>query len=270
MPSTAQQPAPWRALFLSHLSQLRSPEIVLASVQCRSSDPLLLSHVPRARTCVFRSMWAELPQNSQNEAPRNAPVYASDMLTFTSDARMGKVSEILSSGSPADERAHRNNESGRGGPVEAIVWIEPTRTQWRVRGRAYIIGSDIDDESVGASIVREELLKRMRVVSEQGLADWAWSKEATAHFGNLSPRMRGSFKNPPPGSPKSDSYDNKDLVLGQKVWDLDDEVARKNFTVVIIRPDEVEQLDLQDPDRARRWLFTYDEVSGWEQQEVWP
>ena len=126
----------------------------------------------------------------------------------------------------------------------------------------------------------------MRVVKEEGKSGWSWAKEVTAHFGNLSPAMRGSFKNPPPGTPVSIPPSDKRLGLGQKVNDLDDEVARSNFSVVIIKPDEVEQVDLSDPDKARRWKFTYvgpitldghpgdgEDKDGeyyWKREELWP
>jgi hypothetical protein len=70
--------------------------------------------------------------------------------------------------------------------------------------------------------------------------------------------------------------------LGQKVSDLNDETARRNFRVIIIKPDEVEQIDLSVPDRARRWKFTYvgptggrtgergGDVGEWKKEELWP
>jgi pyridoxamine 5'-phosphate oxidase len=70
--------------------------------------------------------------------------------------------------------------------------------------------------------------------------------------------------------------------LGQKVSDLNDETARRNFRVIIIKPDEVEQVDLSVADRARRWKFTYvgptgghtgergEDVGEWKKEELWP
>ncbi len=66
--------------------------------------------------------------------------------------------------------------------------------------------------------------------------------------------------------------------MGQKVDDLHDPLARKNFRVVVIRPEEVEQLDLSDPSRARRWKFTFVGENGqiegtigeWKMEELWP
>lgn len=88
----------------------------------------------------------------------------------------------------------------------------------------------------------------------------------------------GSFKNPPPGTPVSQALADRELSLGQKVTDLHDPVARENFRVVIIKPEEVEQLDLSDPSRARRWRFTFvgekgqreGTVGEWTMEELWP
>ena len=60
--------------------------------------------------------------------------------------------------------------------------------------------------------------------------------------------------------------------------DLHDPIARSNFRVVIIRPEEVEQLDISDPAKARRWLYTFvvakgesgEEKGEWKCEELWP
>ena len=52
---------------------------------------------------------------------------------------------------------------------------------------------------------------------------------------------------------------------------MHDPVARKNFRVVVIKPEEVEQLDISDPAKARRQRYTYVEADGsWKQEELWP
>lgn len=59
--------------------------------------------------------------------------------------------------------------------------------------------------------------------------------------------------------------------MGTKVDDLHHKVARKNFRVVVIRPQEVEQTDLSDPEKARRYLYTYSQdTAEWKTQELWP
>ena len=69
-----------------------------------------------------------------------------------------------------------------------------------------------------------------------------------------------------------------DHQLGQKVTNLNDPIARENFRVVIIKPSEVEQLDLSDPVKARRHKYSFmtdkgsdGEIQGrWMVEELWP
>ena len=68
--------------------------------------------------------------------------------------------------------------------------------------------------------------------------------------------VAGFFKNPPPNTPISDPVSDPSLKLGQEVHDLHDPVARRNFRVVVIRPEEVERLDLSIPKRVR-WTLVY-------------
>lgn len=86
--------------------------------------------------------------------------------------------------------------------------------------------------------------------------------------------VAGSFKAPPPGRPTTEPHNDKSLELGAKVDGLHDEVARKNFRLVIIIPESVEQTDLSDPAKARRYLYTFDDSTqanaGWRTQELWP
>lgn len=266
-------PARWRAEFLSHISKMPSPELVFSTIHCYSADNRK-SAMPRARFCIYRGMWGELPVHRHNPAELNESVYQSELLTITTDVRMGKILEIFDSGS-GNERV---DMSGGGGPVEAVFWIKETATQWRFSGEAFIVGNDIDDESSnGAKLVKKLIGERMRVVNADGEEKWSWSRELTAHFGNLSPRMRGSFKNPPPGVPVSTAFDDSELKLGQSIDDLNDEVARKHFRVIIIKPEKVEKLDLNSPsEMQRRWLYTYtgNENNGqpdhWNEEECWP
>ncbi|CZR63473.1 uncharacterized protein PAC_13370 [Phialocephala subalpina] len=272
--------APWRPLFLSHLEKMDSPEFVFTSLHPAESKDSPVPYVPRARTCIYRGMFAELPENKHNDAPQNERVYESDLLTLTTDVRMQKVPEIFASSS-GHGNVGQSQGSGGGGPVEAVFWVKATMTQWRFRGDAYVVGEDIEgsgEESSGTKTVKSKIGERMRVVKEEGKDNWSWGTELTAHFGNLSPGMRGSFKNPVPGSPVSIPPADKSLGLGQKVMDLHDEVARRNFRL----PDVVEQVDLTEPDKARRWQYTYVGPSGghtgeagkdvgeWKVEEQWP
>ncbi|CZS88751.1 hypothetical protein WAI453_010631 [Rhynchosporium graminicola] len=283
-PATSVGVAPWRPLFLSHVSKMASPEFVFSSLHPAQSKDSPVPYLPRARYCVFRGMWAELPENKRNTAPQNERVYESELLTLTTDVRMEKVPEIFAS-SAGHGKVSQSQGSGGGGPVEAVFWIKDVGTQWRIRGEAFIVGRDIEgegDESSGVRTVKSEVGGRMRIVKEEGKEAWSWSKELTAHFGNLSPGMRGSFKNPAPGTPVGVPPPDKSLALGQKVDDNEDEVARKNFRVVIIKPEVVEMVDLTNPEKARRWKYTFvgpdakdagehaEIIGEWKKEELWP
>ncbi len=141
-------------------------------------------------------MWAELPENKYNDATHNERIYESDLLAITTDVRMAKVPEIFGS-SPGHGTVEQSQGSGGGGPVEAVFWVKGAMTQWRIKGEAYVVAQDIEgegEESSGTRTVKSKVGERMRVVKEEGKENWSWSKELTAHFGNLSPGMRGSFK----------------------------------------------------------------------------
>ncbi|KAF2103201.1 hypothetical protein NA57DRAFT_63841 [Rhizodiscina lignyota] len=277
MSSTASsglsKPAPWRTTFLNSLSKMDSPEFVLATVAPAASAPT--PYLPRARYCIFRGMWAELPENDHNPAETNEKVYESDLPTFTTDIRMEKISQLFASSPGKDglESVEQILGSGGGGEVEAVWWAKGEGVQWRLKGRAFVVGMDMDEgNDSGVRTVKSEVGERMRVVKgmEGKEEQWRWGKEITGHFGNMSPGMRGTFRAPPPGQRKDAPYDKR-LKLGGKVEDLNDEIARKHFRVCIIKPDEVEKLFLADPTKAHRWRWTFrKEVGDWEEEELWP
>lgn len=269
---------------------MKSPEFCLGTLDSAPSGSPT-PYVPRVRFCIFRGFWAELPENKHNDAERNAKVYESDCPTFTTDVRMEKVGQIFATSAGHAESKDQVQGSGGGGPVEAVWWAADTGTQWRVKGRAFVIAEDIegDEESSGVRTVKSEVGKRMRVLNEEGKEGWSWNKELTSVFGNQSPGIKGmytspllwecfglttpgSFRNPPPGKPKTEPYDDKNLKLGSTVDDLHDPVARKNFRLVVIVPDSVEQTDLSDPEKARRYRYTFDPSAdaGWKTEELWP
>jgi pyridoxamine 5'-phosphate oxidase len=184
--SSTQSAAPWRSQFLEHVGKMESPEFVLSTVARPHNSSF--SAEPRARYCIFRGMWASLPPNKHNDADKNPEVYESDCLTFTTDVRMEKANHFFESES-SDETA-----TGGGAPVEAVWWVKEKdiMTQWRVRGDAWILGPDVEDgRKKGPKTVKEAIQPRMRVLNETQKDDWKWGTEVTAHFGNLSPGMRG-------------------------------------------------------------------------------
>ncbi|KAL1976965.1 hypothetical protein VTN31DRAFT_3247 [Thermomyces dupontii] len=262
--------APWRALFLEHISKLDDPYMSVATVgrDADSGRP-----VPRVRTCGFRGFFGELPlhhlaeRQLKEENQLNPRIYESEMLSFTTDVRMEKVEHFDASD----------------GAVEVVFWVKAVMAQWRLRGKALVIGDEASKPAEQAA--RAEILKGLRrrrrgeitnnTSSQTGTedADWSWEKEVTAYFANHSPIMRGSFKNPPPGRPISEKPGDANLRLGQLVPDLQDPIARKNFRVVVIRVHEVDRLDLSKPEDCRRWKFTCAPTGDdgrWEEVELWP
>lgn len=81
----------------------------------------------------------------------------------------------------------------------------------------------------------------------------------------------GTWKNPPPGVSKTEFPADSNHSLGNKVDDLQHQTARANFRVVVIIPDEVERVELADPEKARRFVYGFDrEKNSWWEEERWP
>lgn len=262
--------APWKSLFESHLQKLASAEFHLATVTDQG--------LPRVRTCIYRGFWTELPENSHNKLPKNPRVFASDCPTFSTDARMHKVFDIFATGKGKGTLEQSRAGTGGGGPVEAVYWVKDVMTQWRVKGQCWLIAADdVEHEgdgnmqNSGTVSMKAALQPYMHRTGEDG--DWSWKREIENHFGNLSPWMRGTFKNPPPGQPMKDGAGPGER-LGQKADDLgDEELARRNFRVAVIVPQEVERCDMSNPDSNQRWIWTLrdgPEAYEWDEVETWP
>lgn len=186
--------APWKSLFNQHISKMPSPQFVLGTVAATPSGAPI-PFVPRVRYCIFRGFWTELPENKHNNAERNPRVFESDCPTFTTDVRMEKVGQIFGTALGQVGSAQQMPGSGGGGPVEAVWWVEETGTQWRIKGRAFVVANDIEEseQSSGVRTVRNEVGKRMRVVDAGKEHDWSWTRELTASFGNQSPGIKGTL-----------------------------------------------------------------------------
>ncbi|CAG7939039.1 unnamed protein product [Penicillium nalgiovense] len=261
-PSENPQRAPWRDILHSHLEQTPGYEFTIATIGYNAQQ----HPVPRLRTCGCRGFFPELelhPQgqeamDQQVEGGGNPPIFESDMLTFTTDARMDKLPQLESSGHA----------------IEAVFWLKDLMTQWRIKGTAYAIGNPSGEDAEEEKTSRTEIRKALRVKGDNNstIAKWTWERAVTKYFANHSPVARGSFRNPPPGQPRSSTPSQLDLKLGQKVSDLHDPVARANFRVVVIRPEEVERLDLTDQLNGKRWNWTLIDGSNgpWNETELWP
>ncbi|KAF9244406.1 hypothetical protein LCP9604111_7359 [Penicillium roqueforti] len=255
--------APWRDLLGSHIEQTPGCEFTIATIGYNAQQ----HPVPRLRTCACRGFFPELELNAkgqeamdqQVEGGANPPVFESDMLSFTTDARMDKLPQLESSGHA----------------TEVVFWLKDLMTQWRVKGTAYAIGNPSGEDTEEEKLSRTEIKKGLRVKgnNDSDIAKWTWEKAVTKYFANHSPIARGFFRSPPPGQPRSSTPSQLDLKLGQKVLDLHDPVARANFRVVIIRPEEVECLDLTDQENGKRWNWTLidgSDGSRWDEAELWP
>lgn len=245
---------------------------------------------------IYRGFLANIPPNKYNPLESHNPrgVFESDALTFTTDSRMAKTGEILP---PHVSGGNAAVGTAGGGYVEAMFWIagdaSSIQNQWRLRGKCYLLAEE-DVDGVGK--VTDVLRESMVATGKEGVEKWSWRKEVQSHFGNLSPALRGSFANPPPGAamgiPPSDMCVEKSgggdrLVKGNKIGNEDvmsmdglAAIARRNMRVGVIIPEIVERLDLADDDgKARRWVWSRvgegeGEVEGveegWKVEETWP
>ena len=203
---------------------------------------------------------------------------------------MNKVYDIFATGKDKGTLEHSRAGSGGGGPVEAVYWVRGVMTQWRIRGKCWVIAADDveggTDEAQASGVVsmKAELGRYMRKVgANSGNEEWRWTREVENYYENMSPIMRGSFKNPPPGQSLNDGNVGPGERLGQKGGSLKNEpLARKNFRVAVITPEEVEQVDLSDPGNSKRWIWSLAEagrpegdddskqVGEWSVVETWP
>ncbi|PYI36888.1 hypothetical protein BP00DRAFT_452922 [Aspergillus indologenus CBS 114.80] len=250
--------APWSPLLKSHLTASKSKSFTLSTVTRHPASGL---PVPRSRTCELRGFFPAVLRLHPRAAEaldaqgigRLPPGLESDMPVFTTDSRMAKVGELGVSG----------------GQVEGVFWVEEVQVQWRVRGATVVLGGGAEDQQG-----REGVWGGVRGTGEgAGFAEGDWERVVTTYFASHSPVMRGTFRNPPPGQPRAKHPETSELKIGQKVEDLKDPVARRNFRVVVIKPEEVEMLDLSKaPDAVRkRWTVGRDgDTEKWEEVELWP
>ncbi|KAL4887648.1 hypothetical protein BJY04DRAFT_176358 [Aspergillus karnatakaensis] len=257
--------APWRSSFLSTLSKTKSSSFTLSTITTNTATN---TASPRSRTVEFRGFFPRPPSDLHHSAidslkaqniGLNPDVYESDFLSLTTDVRMKKMGELK-----------------EGDEVEGVFWVEEASAQWRVKGRAVAVGEpSVHGREIGSEErqSRERIQRGLRVKSgrEGEVQGWDWERAIAGYFANHTPVMRGTFKSPPPGRPRSEKPSDPELKLGAKVEDLNDPVARANFRVLVVCPEEVEVLDFSNPDDVRRtkWVFSEGEQS-WTETELWP
>ncbi|KAK6350305.1 hypothetical protein TWF696_006536 [Orbilia brochopaga] len=267
-------PAPWRTLLSSQIRTLACPTLSLATVSSAGGVP-----APHVRTVIYRGFYGELPVNKYNPNPGN-PGFSSDLITFTTDKRMEKYKDL---GGAEGINASTGNSN-----VEICFWIPSSAEnpiigrQWRIRGKCFVLPRDLGgaEESVGE--MRKWLVGKIRKDGGGDGEGFDFAREHKAHFGNLSPPLRGSFRNPLPGAPKE--LGDQGLKPSQPIGDdeLGEETAQTNFRIAVIDPSRVEYLDLEGPSR-RVWvpvgsdaekvenLSSLGKVVGdWREVELWP
>jgi pyridoxamine 5'-phosphate oxidase len=182
-PSGNSKPAPWRHLLDSHLKQIPEYEFTIATIGYDAQQ----RPVPRLRTCGCRGFFPELDlhpkgqeaMNQQVKGGGNPLVFESDMLCFTTDARMEKLKQLESSGHA----------------IEAVFWLKDLMTQWRIKGTAYAIGDPNRENEQQEEASRAEIMKSLRVMGGNGhsVEGWTWENAVTKYFANHSPVARGMF-----------------------------------------------------------------------------
>ncbi|KAF3918119.1 hypothetical protein ABW21_db0209387 [Orbilia brochopaga] len=267
-------PAPWRTLLSSQISTLACPTFSLATVS--SAGGTIAPHV---RTLVYRGFYGELPANKHNPKTGNAG-FSSDLITFTTDKRMEKFKDL---GSAEGIGASTGNNN-----VELCFWIPSSAEnpiigrQWRIRGKCYILPRDFESAEARVGEVKKWLVGKIRKDGGANGEQFDFAREHKAHFGNLSPPLRGSFRNPLPGAPKE--LGDQGLKPSRPISDeeLEDETAQANFRIAVIEAARVEYLDLEGPSRTV-WvpsgsdaekaenLKDFGKIDGdWREVELWP
>lgn len=175
--------APWRDLLTSHLDKMPGYDFTIATV----GHDVHGQPVPRVRTCGCRGFFPELElhpsgqkdMQQQVEDGGNPACYESDMLSFTTDVRMEKLSQLDSSGHA----------------VEAMFWLKDIMIQWRIKGKAFAIGSPLGEGDSGEKASREEIGNGLRAKEtfDGDRKKWTWEKAVTKYFANHSPAMRGKI-----------------------------------------------------------------------------
>ncbi|KAK6348810.1 hypothetical protein TWF730_009580 [Orbilia blumenaviensis] len=268
---------PWKQALATHIQALACPTFSFAT-----TSQIGGVSTPHVRTLVFRGFYAELPANKYNPVSGNSG-FASDLITFTTDKRMEKFRDL----GGVEGFASSSSVSTITNNVEACFWIPSAENpmvgkQWRIRGRCFVLPRDLETESEEARETKKWLLENLTKEGEGGGNDFDFAREYKAHFGNLSPLLRGSFRNPLPGAPKE--LGSNGLKPKSPIGDdqLDEEVALSNFRVAVIEPTRVECLDLEIPSKTiwvvagseaekNERLENFGKVDGkWREVELWP
>jgi pyridoxamine 5'-phosphate oxidase len=180
---------------------------------------------PAVRTVVFRGFVGETRDESPPpELPGGNPPAESSLFLVSTDALMAKVGELEQSS----------------GVFEVCWWHAGTNQQIRFNGTAHVYRNSPED-------FPEAHLKRY--IRVQGDREWSWEKERERVWTAHKPGMRGSFRNPPPGTELDDEKKKRLQVVELDSNDNgpDAQEAKDRFCLLVMEVTEIEILDLSPP-----------------------
>ena len=204
-----------------------SLNFVLATIK-RGSIPR-----PSARTVVFRGFVGE-PKESEHpkKLPDGNPPAESSLILVSTDALMSKVGELEESN----------------GAFEVCWWHAGTNQQIRFNGTAHVYRKD------GKIPFPEKHLNRY--IRTQG--EWKWEHEYHRLWSSHRPAMRGSFRNPQPGTPLNFEKEQKLRVVELDPEDDSPEAreAKTRFSMLVLEVKQLEILSLDPPPVSNPFLDT--------------
>ena len=196
---------------------------------------------PCNRTVVFRGFIGE---NTGAESP---------LIVITTDTMMAKAAEI-------------ENYGNVGAPYEVCWWHSATSQQIRFHGKAWLVTQ--------AAILSGKL-PAVSWVKPIESKTWSWETELNAQWKSMSPAMRGTFRNPGPGTALESKEQRQKLkVVKMETGDEalengEGDEARSRFSLVVLQVEEVEILDLNSPPGSRT-LWTLIDGKDWKKQDLCP
>jgi len=179
---------------------------------------------PAVRTVVFRGFVGESrEEDPPSELPGGNPPAESALFLVSTDALMAKVGELEQSG----------------GAFEVGWWHAGTNQQIRFNGTAHLYRRNSSIEFPEAHL--------KQYIQTSG--DWTWEGERDRLWKSHRPGMRGSFRNPHPGTPMNAEKQKKLQVVELDEQDDGPEAreAKDRFTLVVLEVMEIEILDLDPP-----------------------
>ncbi len=150
----------------------------------------------------------------------------------------------------------------------SICWWHPATThQIRFFGHAHLISSDSGPTSPAAHQLKDWIYCKDK-------EKWTWENELHRVWSNQHPMMRGTFRNPHPGTPLSPQKEER--LRSNKGVEADDTVsadaveARSRFCLIVFNVIECEILQLEPrPGTRTRWRYKTDSHE-WEEISICP